>query len=364
MIIVATSSRYIAAVISEKAFNFTRSEMLVMFGLTNSQAAATLAVLMIGSQLGLIYSPVLNGAILMVLVTCTIASLATEKGATKLADEDVKTALFDEISEAQERILIPISHPDTYEELINLGLIIKNKKISDNIYALNIIDSNTKDPDVENRSKSLLQMASRIVAATDQKMHEILRYDTDVSNGIFNTIKEKKITDIVIGVYRATGVTENMLSKLTEGILAGSVANTYIYHSNQPFNTLTKMVVVIPLKADEEVGFQAFINKIWNIANNSGMKFVVYASEYINLMLLKLKKQSAIELETINFTDWEDFLIVSSKLDANTGLMVFMSRHGTASRNEYMGKISGYFNKYFTQNNFIMYFPVQESGDH
>ena len=361
MTAVAISSKYIAAFLAQKSFKYNINEQLIIFGLTSSSAAATLAVIFIGyERLQIIDDYMLNAAILMILITCTTASFATEKGASKIAvaEETIESAKEDE--QQTERILIPISHPETFEELINLGLILKNKKNKDNLFAVNIINSQTNSPEHEKKSKELLDKATKLVSATDQSLNVILRYDINISHGIYNTVREKKISDIIIGIHQKTSLTDSFLGKLTDGLLADSVANIYIYHAVQPFNTMKNMVVVIPEKAEEELGFHDFVKKIWNMADNTGIKFVIYASEKVIDIFKIYVEAQFIEIELINFIDWSDFLIVSSKLDLNSGLMVFMSRIGAVSRNKSMDKITKYLNKYFNKNNYIIYYPVQK----
>ena len=356
MVIIATFSKYLAAYLAQKSFNYCKNERNIIFGLSNAQAAATLAAILVGYRIGIIDVTVINGATLMILVTCTIASFSAEKGATGLALLDTKND-DQEDDLIPEKILIPISHPDTFEELINLGLFIKNKNYKNNIYAMNIIDSNENQPEQETKSKILLEKAAKIVSATDQTLNEILRYDINVSHGIYNVAKEKKITDIIIGIHKKTHLSDTFLGKLTEGLLANIFANTFIYHSIQPFQTLKKIIVVIPEHAEDEPGFNNLVSKIWNIAKNTGVKIIVFASETINEILRIHRDSILIEIELIDFTDWNDFLIVTSRLEINSALLVYMSRQGTVSRNSAMDKTITYFNKYFQNYSYILYFP-------
>jgi Kef-type K+ transport system membrane component KefB len=367
MIAVAMGSKYLAAFFTQKILKYSVDERNIIFGLSNSQAAATLAVVLVGQRIGIFpddlqadgtyVNRILDGSVMMILVTCLISSIFTDKGAKNISllDEPVKD-IADEPD--TERILIPISHPDTIEDLMNLGLTIKDKKHKDNIYAVNIISSSQNNPDQEKRSKELLERASQIVTATDQQLHEVIRYDVNISNGIYNVVKEHKITDIIVGLHKKSSLTDSFLGQLTEGILSQCDANTLIYHSVQPLNTVKRMVVVIPENAEKESNFNDFIVKIWNLATNGGAKFIVFASETVIKIFQGYKEINNIELETIDFTDWEDFLIVSSKVDHNTALMIFMARPGSISRNEEMGKISKYLNRYFSKNNYILYYPT------
>lgn len=369
MIVVATISKLFAAFLTAKTFKFDKNQFLLTFGLSNSQAAATLAAVMVGynitftpsgatEPIRLISEHILDGTILMILATCTIASFATEKSAKNIAKTQ-KTKQYEQDEKLKEKILIPVCHPDTLEELIHLGLLLKDKKQSDNIYALNILSTYNANSEQEKAAKILLEKAAKIVSATDQKLIELLRYDINISNGIYNVVQEHKITDIIIGLHQKKNISDSFLGSLTEGILSNCNANTYIYHSIQPFNTMNKLVVVIPQHSEKEPGFTNIIQKIWNLAENNANKFVIFAPEKINNIFINNQKKKAIEIELINFSDWEDFLIISSKLQDNDGLLIVMSRPGHISRNNTMNKISRYLNKYFENNNYILAYPIQ-----
>jgi Kef-type K+ transport system membrane component KefB len=56
-----------------------------MVGLSMPQAAATLAVTLIGVQIGLLDDAVLNGAIMMIIVTCLLGPWLVEKYGRRVA---------------------------------------------------------------------------------------------------------------------------------------------------------------------------------------------------------------------------------------------------------------------------------------
>jgi Kef-type K+ transport system membrane component KefB len=78
MIAVAIASKWLAAYLTQKVFKYTSVERNLIFGLSNAQAAATLAAVLIGYNLKLLDENVLNGTILMILVTCLVSSLVTQ----------------------------------------------------------------------------------------------------------------------------------------------------------------------------------------------------------------------------------------------------------------------------------------------
>jgi hypothetical protein len=77
--------------------------------------------------------------------------------------------------------------------------------------------------------------------------------------------------------------------------------------------------------------------------------------DYIN----EVQRKFSIEAQFTEFSDWEDFLILSRELKENDALMVIMSRKSGESFNPVMQKLPKYLNKYFSKNNFILVYPIQ-----
>src|SRR5690606_40205633 len=105
--IVAVSGKFFAATITQLVFRYTKSQRNLIFGLSNAHAAATLAVIMVGYQNNIIDENVLNGTIMLILVSCIIASIVTENASKKIVMEGLQHKEHMEQVEAQdEQILI------------------------------------------------------------------------------------------------------------------------------------------------------------------------------------------------------------------------------------------------------------------
>ncbi|GAA4316548.1 cation:proton antiporter [Pontixanthobacter gangjinensis] len=304
MILIATSSKYLAAKITQKTFNFTRPEAEVIFGLSNAQAAATLAAVLIGyniimgeapngDPIRLLDESVLNGTILMILFTCTIATFSAAKGGKAILLSKLES--YDtERSGVQESIMISLKNRNNVEELVNLAILMRSNSGSP-LYALNILNNETEDEAEKKYSQDLLNHASEIAIASGHDLDRILRYDSSFTNGILGAIRENRVTDILLGLHVREKLSDSFLGKLTEGVLSRSRANTYIYKSFQPLNTLKRHLVFLQDGVEEEPGFPSAIRKIWQLGRNSGKEVVIYASEKSLQILRKVYRDHPIE---------------------------------------------------------------------
>jgi Kef-type K+ transport system membrane component KefB len=370
MILSATIAKFIAAWLTQKTFNFTLDERRLIFGLSNAQAAATLAAVLVGyniilgqtedgEPIRLLNESILNGTILMILFTCTIASFVAQKGAQNVALLESTETSLEEETDNQERILIPINNLENTEELVNLGVTIKSKKNRDGLYALNIIDNNVSDGAADKKARKILDRAVVTAAATDNLMHELLRYDINIVNGITSVIKEHKITDLILGLNTEKGISNSFLGNLTEGLLTRVNTTTLIYKPAQPFGTIKRHIIIVPENAEKEIGFPFWLFKVWNIAKNSGAKLIFYASQDSINLIQEVMLKHPIECAFEEFTEWDDFLILARDFSRDDNLIIVLSRKDKPSYDSNMSKIPNYLNKYFKEHSYILIYPMQ-----
>jgi len=368
MIVVATSAKFLAAWITQKTYKFSVDERRLIFGLSNAQAAATLAAVLVGyniiigeteagEPIRLLNESILNGTILMILFTCTIASFVAQKGANNIALLE-NTEMADE-KDSQEKILIPISNIETTDELINLGVTIKSKKNKDGLYALNIVVNNTIEGSSDKYAKKILNKAAIAASATDNLVHELLRYDLNIVNGITSVAKEHKITDLILGLHINKGISDSFLGNLTEGILTKCNTTTLVYKPAQPFGTIKRHIIIVPENAEKEIGFPFWLIKIWNIARNSGAKLLFYANNETLKLIQEIQSKHPIESEFEGFDDWNDFLILARNFHKDDNLIIVLSRKDRPSYHSSMSRIPSYLNNYFKETSYILIYPMQ-----
>lgn len=369
MVVVASTAKYAAAWLAQKTFGYTVDERRLIYGLSNAQAAATLAAVLVGyniilgvdeqgEPIRLLSESVLNGSIVMILFTCTLSTFVAQKGAKNIALlEKTNSESNDVIS--QEKILIPLSNYDTAEELVNLGILVKSKKNKSGLYAINIIRSESEDESSETYARKILEKAAKIAASTDNYLHELIRYDNNIVNGITGAVKENKITDLILGLHVQKGFSDTFLGNLTEGILTKCNTTTLIYKPAQPFGTIKRHLVVVPPHAEKEIGFPFWLIKIWNMARNSGARLVFYGTEQTLKFIRELAARHPIEAQFVLFDDWDDFLNLSKEIQPDDNLIIILSRKDKPSYHSHMTRIPHYLNNYFANRSFILIYPMQ-----
>lgn len=374
MTFVATVSKYLAAWATQKSFGFSKDERRIIFGLSNAQAAATLAAVLIGYKtiigtdefgepIRLLSESILNGTILMILVTCTVASLEAQKGAKRLAlsesasDENIN-------AEIPERILIPVRNQHTSNELIHLSILLKSPKKNTSFYGLSIINPEIEDSGAEVKAHKTLNQASKIASSTDHFLYELLRYDTSVEHGISSVIYENKITDLVLGLHEKQDLEDSFLGNLTESLLSKCNTTTFIYKPHQPFDTHKRHLVFIPPRAEEELGFPFWLVKVWNIAKNTGKRMIFYTSLETKGYLLEILKTHPIRVEFRHFPNWKDLGDLNILLKPDDNLIMILSRKGEPSYHPQLEQVPQLIKLWLKNHSFILIYPNQQKTNH
>ena len=83
--VAALAGKWLSAYFTQKIYSYSNTQRNLIFGLSSSHAAATLAIILIGYKSKIIDDNILNGTIILILITCITASFITELAGKKLS---------------------------------------------------------------------------------------------------------------------------------------------------------------------------------------------------------------------------------------------------------------------------------------
>jgi Kef-type K+ transport system membrane component KefB len=365
MTVVATASKWLAAFVTQKIYGMQRVERQLMFGLSNAQAAATLAAVLIGHNIimengeRLLSDDVLNGTVVMILFTCIISSVVTERAARKMVTLDDLPA--DDARTETERILIPVANPDTIDGLVSLALLLRAPKQKQPVVALNVINDNNDTGKKEMLGKRNLERTAMLAAAADTDVKQVLRYDLNIAQGIIHTQKEYDVTDIVIGLHRKGSLMDSFFGHLTDNLLKGTHRQVMIAKLLMPANTLRRIVVAVPDKAEYEVGFVKWVVQLCRMARQLGCRVHFYstAETQRRLRAVVAHQEAGTFSEFSTLDDWDDLLILTGQVSFDHLFVVVSARPGSISYQPSFERLPSQISKYFANNSLLILYPDQ-----
>ncbi|MBD5360835.1 MAG: cation:proton antiporter [Bacteroides sp.] len=359
MLAVALVAKWLAAFLTQKFYRLQAADCQVLFGLTTAHTAVALAVVTVGVNFGLMDTEMLNGTVLMILLTCALAPVFTSGGAARL-----KIRMLEEAPPADlkrhARTLVAVDNPLTSVALMELALMIHPRESDENsLMAMHIRTTNA--PSAKANSESALQLARESSAAVDISIDAFERFDSDVASGLLNIISERDIDCLLMGLHRKTSIIDTFFGPKMDKIIAGTNKMIAVCRLFNPVNTLRRIVVYLPPNAEFESGFRLWVTSLGRLARSLGSRLVFLCQGAQQRIISALLARERIEVRA-GFKDmeqWDDFILIANRIMDDDLLVIVTARSGSISHNHDLDQMPQFLQRYFSQTNLMIIFPEQ-----
>lgn len=364
--IAAITSKWIAAFFAQISFRYSVVERNLIFGLSTARAAATLAIVLVGYKAGILDEYILNGTIILILITCIVASFMTQYAAKKIAISEAREGRLaaSEIGAlGQEKILVPIADPAHIGRHIELALLMKDKQSENPILLLCVLPNNDEvDKNIMLHRKKLSEFIEN-ARATDIHVDTIASIDHNISSGIVRTARETMSDIVILGWPGKVSFLDRVFGEKIDAIIANLDKNLFICHFEKPLTQHKRIMLIAPPLAEKESGFVTWVDKINKISQELSLPVTFMGNVETNLAIRKLKHiKSAFDF--YEFNDWEnpfDYTYLIRKDD----IVVFVSAHkGYVSYLPGIDHIPSQMAQHFPENSKIVIFPQQYHPHH
>ncbi len=268
MIFCVFIGKWLAARAGQKVLGQTKEEGMVVFGLTLSQAAATLAVVLVAFDEGIFDEAVLNGTILMIAASCFVAPMITERFGRDLALAEKEES--GDSGEAPQRFLVPMAYSPTSQNLLDMTFSMRRHGSHEPVFPLSVVPH---DGDTSAQIADAEQMLSEAVvhgSAAEVPMVPLTRVDHNPASGIARAAVERRISDIVSGWKGPGEQSRGIFGRITDQILDETEQQTMICHLTQPIATIKRVIVVFPPLIEYHQGYARAIGDVKYLTNAIG----------------------------------------------------------------------------------------------
>src|SRR5690554_5996385 len=361
--VVAIFGKWAAAFLTQMIFGFTKGERKLIFGLSSAHAAATLAVILVGYKAGILDDNILNGTVIIILISCIVASFATEKAAKQIVIEsDDDTVGFIKPSGADgENILLPIANISNIEKLLEFAIFIKDKKSQKPISILSVV-SNNEDAEINIlKARNKLEEFVKQASASETEVNVITTIDHNTASGIIRISREIMADMIILGWPQRAGFFDKLIGEKIDSILNNTDKTTFICHLEKPLVLHKRIVIAAPPLSEYENGFGLWMSKMTKLAQELSISIVMYCNEATEKAVekyLKTTRQTSV-ISIKSFSDWEDFLIISKDINEDDLFVLVSARKGATSYIGVLENLPSKIEKYFPNNSRFVIYPQQ-----
>jgi Kef-type K+ transport system membrane component KefB len=357
--VVALIGKWLAATTTSKIFRYSSDQRKLIFGLSSSHAAATLAVILVGFQTKIIDENALNGTILLILVTCLTATLVTENASRRILTSEKEEPSIEYPVHNSEHIMIPIANLDNMETLLEFAVFVKNKKSVNPITILSVVPNDEEAEKNLVRTKKNLQSLVKMTLANETKVKITATIDHNIAGGIIRASREEMTDTIMIGWPRKTGLIERFIETKTALIISRTSKAVYICHFGHPLVGHTKIVVVCPPLGELEPGFEIWLPKISTLSKELSLNVLCYCNtmskEAITEYFHTRKQKSGFDFSS-DF-DLPNLQLLQNEVSPGDMLIYVAARRTSVSYENCMENIQEKLEKNFPSNSKIIIYP-------
>ena len=369
MVIVATVTKWLAAWMTQKIYRMSVSSRQMMFGLSNAHAAGALAMVMVGTKIEvspgvyLMSDDMLNGVVIMILFSCIISSVVTEHAARAMALAEENGEMEMSRGKEDERMMVSIANPETVEPLVNMALMMRDPKSKKELLAVTVeveYDEAKKQAKLAQRRKSL-EHAARIASAVDVPMKTRCRLSTNAATGILNTASEMNATEIVLGLHHKHGLLDSFLGSFAQSILKGTHRQLMVVKCLMPVNTMRRIMIAVPPKAEYESGFYKWVERVARIGGQLGCRvhFWAHPDTIQRIGGYMGRFHDGVRVEFSPMDDWDDLLLMSSKVAYDHLVIIVCARKGAISYQPSFEELPNQISRYFSNSSLMLIYPDQ-----
>ena len=374
-----TFGKALAAYVSSLLFRLSKSSGHMMFGLTCAHAAGAIAMVMVGMRLEvspgvyLVNNEMLNGVVIMILITCIISTMMTENAAQQIIlQQTVVSGLpADTPSTDDEKILLCVKYPDIAPQLLELAIMMrssssgrlqgKNQKLSNGLIALNVVydDSNA----AANRAQGLqlLERLQQRASAADVPMQTQVRLSSNIANGIKHAFREFACSEIIMGMHVHTDVNPKFWGEFLQSLYNGLNRQIVLTRFVQPLNTLRRIQVAVPSRAEFEPGFHRWLERLSRMAENLDCRIQFHGRnesmelirEYIN------NHHPSVRADYTYMAHWNELPHLAENIHEDHMFVVITARKGTISYKTALERLPKELQQHFSGKNLMILFPDQ-----
>ena len=273
LFIVGTFGKWLAALIVQKANGFTSNDRRVVFGLSASHAAGALAIAMGAYAGGLMDNTTLSATVLIVLFSCILSNIITEKAADVLHQDNISDA-----SGADSRLMVMLTGSNTLQALMDTAITLYDKN-SPELVGLYVTINGEHAPKYMQDGKGRLEEASRIAASADVPFIAHNRLGNNIIDSILHASNEFSADRMLMGLPLRHSIDlpylDNIISPLNDGFNGQIALQRFV----TPMNTIRRIVVLVPGPVLQDDAFEKCMESIYRITMAIGCATEFYGKD-------------------------------------------------------------------------------------
>lgn len=362
-----TFGKAVAAYVACIGFRMPLSSGHMTFGLTCAHAAGAIAMVIVGMEteiapgVSMVNDDILNGVVMMILFTCVISTIITEQSAQRIVLRDKDIVPDNGGRNDDEKFLIPVKYPEYANNLINLGILMRNTKLNRGLVALNVVYDDENMRVNQEKGQRLLEQVTLYAAGSDVRMQTQVRIAANIANGIKHAFKEFRASEIIIGMHTHKEVSPKFWGEFHQSLFNGLSRQIIMARIMQPLNTVRRIQVCVPSRAQFEAGFYRWLERLSRLADNLECRINFHGRKDTLELIAEYahNRHPNMRAEYTEMLHWNELPKLAGTIAKDHIFVVVTARKGTISYKNAMDRLPDELTRYYSGTSMMIIFPDQ-----
>jgi Kef-type K+ transport system membrane component KefB/mannitol/fructose-specific phosphotransferase system IIA component (Ntr-type) len=365
MIVIALLSKDLAARLFSKLAKFSKNERGLIYGMSVNQAAATLAAVLVGYNIGIFTEAILSGTIMMIVATSLVGSIMTQKYAKKIVINQ-KSDIHDIPSKMSlNRILIPILKEKDVAPLMDFSFLLQSKGSHEPLYPLHIsLEGNNMEEKIVD-GEAILAKANVRSNSNQKNSIPLNKIDSNISASILKTINEQRINKVILGWSENGPFVSSFYETTTEQLSRYCLEMILIANLIKPMNITKRLILIVPPYLYRQAGFTDTINSLKVLKNELSAEWLIVSEEetFTEIKHHFDKQKTSVDFKAVE--SWKTVTNLIKSIAEPTDMIIqILARKGSIAWRMSFDQLANSLYKNFPGNNLIAVYPYLYTDEH
>jgi Kef-type K+ transport system membrane component KefB/mannitol/fructose-specific phosphotransferase system IIA component (Ntr-type) len=299
-------SKYLAVFLSGNALGYVGHDKRIVFGYSAFYGTFSLVIASVAGTAGKLNQPLLSGAILLVILSGSIASIISRSSGSALAAGQSAKEKQQPIQE--KRIVIAMSKPSSARHLMELGMAIHGQKNQAPLFPLAVVSSSGDDVEERRSAETMLSAAVMQGVTAQMPVIPVTRMSVNIAQGILETAEAERANIIIIGWNKPPRLSNAFFGSVIDQVVTGGKEMVLVARTTTPFSASSHLVVIMPPFSDIHPGFTQTMESLREFVFKYQTKVHFISLNSYLLELAKAIKESPFtaSFQTLGVDSWKD----------------------------------------------------------
>jgi len=329
----AIFSKFLAALVTQLFFKLTGAERQVIFGLSTAHAAATLAVINVGFTMGILDINIVNGTVILILLTSMTASFVTENAGKKLLIEQAKNEPLEGPAMRTQHVLVAADELKGNEKMLDFSILITDKKVKNPISVVSVLENDEEAEMKIRRSRKHIDDFITHYNSGEINVHAMATIDRNISSGIARVSKELVADIVLVNDNSKTNLLKRLVGDDRDHLLDVCDRTVFFCHFNHNFSTYRSITLICPPLAELEQSCNQWLERVMRLSKELNCNINVYSTRetFEKIKAYRTYRRFMADLTHIAIEKPDDAMGDIGQLNEDNLLVAIFARSGSVS---------------------------------